>query len=151
LGLPTFLLLHLEVLMHSAYSLYQKQKSSPKVHASNPRVVTTKIAGVTFEHRQSVIATLEVGNRLELRRDPTNRYDRNAIMVITSTGKQAGFIPAVLAARLAPVMDTNCKAIAADVLSITGDPSKGYSLGVMIQFTLPCDLPNPNEVEALDI
>ncbi|HEV7179947.1 MAG TPA: hypothetical protein VGN11_08750, partial [Candidatus Baltobacteraceae bacterium] len=41
----------------------------------------TKLAGVSFEGRQDVIAGLRVGFELDLIRQPDNQYDANAIAV----------------------------------------------------------------------
>lgn len=53
----------------------------------------TKVAGVTFEGRQRIIARCSVGETLKLVRDPTNRYDKGAIKVTRLNGEQLGFIP----------------------------------------------------------
>ena len=53
----------------------------------------TKVAGVTFEGRQRVVARCSVGERLVLVRDPNNRFDKGAIRVLRSNGEQLGFIP----------------------------------------------------------
>lgn len=45
------------------------------------------------------------GEEVNLRREPSNRYDSNAIQVKTLTNVQIGHIPAVVAAKLAPLMD----------------------------------------------
>jgi hypothetical protein len=44
------------------------------------------------------------GSPLELRRDPANEHDPNAIMVLAG-GAQAGWVPRELAAELAPLLD----------------------------------------------
>jgi HIRAN domain-containing protein len=53
----------------------------------------TKVAGVTFEGRQRIIARCSVGESLRLVRDPTSRYDKGAIKVMRLNGEQLGFIP----------------------------------------------------------
>jgi single-stranded-DNA-specific exonuclease len=52
----------------------------------------TKLAGVTFEGRQSVIRTLQEGQVLYFVREPDNPYDANAINVKTADGRSVGFI-----------------------------------------------------------
>jgi hypothetical protein len=44
------------------------------------------------------------GNRLELRRDPDNEHDPNAIAVLAGDA-QVGWVPRELAAELAPELD----------------------------------------------
>ena len=77
--------------------------------------VSFEIAGAGFEGRQKTYLETVVGvdrGNLEvfLERDPENEYDANAIKVMvknTKTGVsgQAGWVPAVFAKALAPVMD----------------------------------------------
>lgn len=77
--------------------------------------VSFEIAGAGFEGRQKTFTDLVVdGSRDDLEvfleRDPKNAYDANAIKVMvknnkTGSGGQAGWVPAVFAKALAPVMD----------------------------------------------
>ena len=73
----------------------------------------TKVAGVTFnnegentQNRQRIIAelvrkgSLKDGTELTLRRDPFNRYDTNAVAVLAPDGRQLGFLPRELAAKV---------------------------------------------------
>ena len=52
-----------------------------------------KVAGVTYEGRQSVVAELEVGEQLFFVPEPTNRYDPYAVKVMTESGEQVGYVP----------------------------------------------------------
>jgi hypothetical protein len=68
----------------------------------------TRVAGVTFENRQSVIERCTPGQRVVLRPEPDNPYDANAIAVYAVFGdfmfgeveEQIGYLPAALAAAL---------------------------------------------------
>lgn len=82
----------------------------------------TKIVGVTFENRQSALASLEAGVELSLVRRPTNEYDPNAIAVELKDGTQLGFLNRHLARRIAPVMDEGVEYDAA-VSAVTGGPA----------------------------
>lgn len=82
----------------------------------------TKVVGVTFENRQGVLATLEAGVELSLRRQPENEIDPNAIAVTLLDGTQLGFLNKYLARRLAPVMDDGVFYDAA-VSAVTGGPA----------------------------
>ena len=53
----------------------------------------TKVAGVTFEGRQRYIRSLAAGQKLQLKAEPNNPYDRYAVGVYTLDGTQIGFIP----------------------------------------------------------
>ncbi len=86
----------------------------------------TKIAGVSFEGRQDVIAGLRVGAALELRRDADNPHDPNAIAVRYGN-LQLGFFNRRMAAHIAPRMDAGAR-YRARIASLTGgsqDPSTG--------------------------
>ncbi|MBV8344639.1 MAG: DEAD/DEAH box helicase [Candidatus Eremiobacteraeota bacterium] len=85
----------------------------------------TKIAGVSFEGRQDVIAGLRAGAELELRREPRNPHDPNAIAVAYGN-LQLGFFNRRIAAHLAPLIDAGAR-YRAHIASLTGgaDPSTG--------------------------
>jgi len=44
-------------------------------------------------NRQDIIKELRVGQTVNLVADPMNQYDRNAVAVLTTAGKQIGFLP----------------------------------------------------------
>ena len=77
--------------------------------------VSFEIAGAGFEGRQKTFTGIAVDTPRDdlevfLERDPKNAYDANAIKVMvknnkTGLGGQAGWVPAVFAKALAPVMD----------------------------------------------
>ena len=67
--------------------------------------ICTRVAGVTFNGRQSVIARLTIGEEILLKREPTNPYDCNAIRVERQNGQQIGYLNRYLAATLAPFFD----------------------------------------------
>ena len=85
--------------------------------------VSFEIAGAGFEGRQKTYLETVVGadrGDLEvfLERDPENEHDRNAIKVMvrnarTGSGGQAGWVPAVFAKALAPVMDGHRRPVVA--------------------------------------
>ncbi len=54
----------------------------------------TKVAGVTYEGRQRVVARCSEGKPLILVRDPYNPHDKGAIKVMRLNGDQLGFVPA---------------------------------------------------------
>jgi hypothetical protein len=66
------------------------------------------VAGVAgaAQHHQAALDSEAVapGRPLELRRDPGNAHDPNAIMVLAGD-EQAGWVPRELAAELAPALD----------------------------------------------
>lgn len=93
----------------------------------------TKLAGVTFEGRQEVLARLEPGTALRLVRQPDNEFDANACAVFDAHGDQLGFLNRRLAAQLAPVLDAGV-AYDVEVTEVTGG-EPGRSLGVNVLVT----------------
>lgn len=89
----------------------------------------TKVAGVTQQNadgsaRQAIVRRLKPGQTLFLVRDPRNKYDRNAVMVVAKLGllrrlRQVGFLNADLAAEFAPLLDAGGR-IDATVSEVTG-------------------------------
>jgi HIRAN domain len=73
-------------------------RDAPELAARGLRVVS--VAGV--RHRPQ--APAEPGQALELRRDPGNEHDANAIEVLAGS-EVVGFVPRELAAELAPELD----------------------------------------------
>ena len=75
--------------------------------------VKLKVVGVTFTNkdgisRQSIIKELKENDKIFIRREPTNRYDTNAIMVLTEYG-QVGYIGKDYSSILAPMMDAGAQ------------------------------------------
>ena len=52
----------------------------------------TKLAGVSFEGRQYIAASLNIGDILYFEREPSNPYDKFAVKVMTSNNQQVGYI-----------------------------------------------------------
>jgi hypothetical protein len=55
-----------------------------------PQGIETRVVGVTYSGRQAIVAKLKVGETVILRREPSNFYDCNAIMVLRTNGEQIG-------------------------------------------------------------
>ncbi|MFZ1017959.1 MAG: helicase-related protein [Candidatus Cybelea sp.] len=78
----------------------------------------TKLAGVSFEGRQDVIAGMRPEVPLELRRQADNPHDSNAVAVCYGH-LQLGFLNKKLAAHIAPLIDAGAR-YRARVASLTG-------------------------------
>ncbi len=80
-------------------------RDSPELAARGLRVAG--VAGANAHHAQALASdAVAPGARLELRRDPDNPHDPNAIQVHPSDGgDQVGWVPRELAAELAPELD----------------------------------------------
>ncbi|MBE0475804.1 MAG: single-stranded-DNA-specific exonuclease RecJ [Coriobacteriia bacterium] len=85
----------------------------------------SKLAGVTFEGRQDVVARLRPGTPLRLDRQPDNSHDPNACALFDAAGDQVGFLNRHLAAALAPVLDAGVE-YDVEVTEVTGgEPPAG--------------------------
>jgi single-stranded-DNA-specific exonuclease len=90
----------------------------------------TKVVGVSFEGRQDVVAALRPGDALELRRDPENPYDTNAIGVWFGT-LQLGFVKREIAAKIAPNADAGERYSAA-VTAVTGGGTRSFGINIYV-------------------
>jgi hypothetical protein len=99
--------------------------------------ICTRVAGVTFNGRQRVVASLAIGEEIMLKREPTNPYDCNAICVERQNGQQIGYINRYLSATLAPFFDAYHMPVPASIHCLTGNLRQGYSLGAVIIFDVP--------------
>jgi len=104
-------------------------------HKKEP--LETKVVGVTYEGRQSIVALLRTGEEVLLVREPDNPYDGNAIKVVRKEGQCFGFISRDIAASLASKFDKYGKSVEAIVVSLTKGYSSDSNLGVTIQFNIP--------------
>ena len=110
----------------------------------------TKVAGVTFnneggdmENRQRIIAelsrkgVLKEGTELTLRRDPSNRYDSNAVAVLGPDGRQLGCLPKELAAKVSPNMEQGF-CYRAYVAAVTGGNADSvYGINIKVSYKNP--------------
>lgn len=100
-------------------------------HVTDADRFVTKVAGVTFEGRQSTVSGLQPGEALVLTRQPNNSHDTNAIAVYTVTGDSIGYLNAALAAELAPVMDQG-RDYRCVVSAVTGGNDRSFGVNIVI-------------------
>jgi hypothetical protein len=77
-------------------------RDAPELAARGLRVAS--VAGARFQTAALEGDAAAPGRPLELRRDPENEHDPNAVMVLAE-GEQVGWVPRELAAEIAPLMD----------------------------------------------
>jgi len=92
-----------------------------------------KVAGVTFEGRQTIIARIESGDDILLIPDPDNLYDSNAVKVVWRE-KCVGFIPRELNGEIAVKM--NGCSTPGFVMRTTGGTEDFPTLGLEIEFRI---------------
>lgn len=91
----------------------------------------TKVAGVTFEGRQEVIASLQVPCELSLVREPDNAADGNAIAV-RAAGRRIGYLNARLSSRLAAAMDAGAAYGAVLEQRTGGDDGRSFGANILV-------------------
>lgn len=101
------------------------------------RTIWTRLRGVSFDHRQDVVARLQPGERVWLVREPDNPYDPNAIQVVTRSHAVIGYLSRELAARYAVLMDRSGNRWPAQVEAIVDSGAADSVLGVRIAFKVP--------------
>jgi len=95
----------------------------------------TKIAGVTFEGRQDLVAGLRAGEALALVREPYNPHDRNAIAVRYGT-LGIGYLNRDLARKLAPIFDAG-ERYTAEVRHVTGGGTRSVGVNIWVERERP--------------
>jgi single-stranded-DNA-specific exonuclease len=105
----------------------------------------TKLAGVTFEGRQEVVARLAPGTPLRLDRQADNEFDACACALFDPQGDQVGFLNRRLAAVLAPAIDAGAD-YEVNVSEVTGGV-EGASLGVNVVVARRGEEPGPADAE----
>lgn len=109
------------------------------------KTVTCYVAGVSFENRQEVIGSINVGDRVYLIRDEENKFDTNAIGVFISGSedrnfKSIGFLPKEIAAKIFKYFDLYtsdefiCKGKVVELTHTTNQ-----LIGVKITFNIPSE------------
>jgi DNA helicase-4 len=124
--------------MQQSYPETYSKLSAPTTQiGSGLEVHHTRVAGVTYDNRVHAIRLLSVGETITLMRRPHNPKDANAIEVLSTDSFSLGYIPATLAAEIAPQIDQLGGEIQATVKEIQpGEPVSNY-LSLFIRFELP--------------
>lgn len=99
-----------------------------------PKTIRTKAVGVTKGNRQEVIQFLYPDALLDLRREPDNPYDENAIRIYDGdySDDDIGYLSRELAAEIAPIMDKNRQLVTAEVIEVTGQDKGTQGVNILI-------------------
>ena len=100
-------------------------------------VYTLNIVGESY--RQGEIKLCHEGESLILRREPDNKYDRNAVAVLRENGKQIGYLSRDDAEWIARIMDDGDR-VGAKIKWITGGKRDKPSYGLVIDVNTTPDL-----------
>jgi len=93
-----------------------------------------KLSGVTFEGRQEIISKLKLDEKIYLKRNPLNEYDKYAIKVFTRYEEkniQIGWIPKSIAKIISPEIDAGVK-WSGKINKIIGGNDKNYGILIKI-------------------
>lgn len=99
-----------------------------------------EVSGTQYEGRSDRIEKVQVGDKLELVREPNNPYDKNAIGVQNADGS-LGHLPWYIVEKLSPLMDAGkvtCTASVSEVLPLSKRSRKAKKaiLKVRLNYTL---------------
>ncbi len=110
----------------------------PSIFARDIELITLDIAGTRFHRAIEQVEILEVGQVLEMRREPGNRHDEWAIAVRTVDQVMLGYIPRKQNEVLARLMDAGKLLVARlDALKPSQANEKtGYDPGPDIRITV---------------
>lgn len=81
-----------------------KAVSSKKASGRPLKILETRIAGYAYYEGERCLTNIRPGDQLELRRQPRNRYDMQAIEVYWD-GQKVGYVPRMNNAALSKLMD----------------------------------------------
>lgn len=94
-----------------------------------------KVAGVTFEGRQQIIAGLKIGQPLKFVPDPINPYDRSAVKIVTLDNTVIGFVGRDYNAQIFKNLMTHSVEYQVSVSSITGGFGANYGCNIKVTYT----------------
>jgi hypothetical protein len=111
------------------------------------RTLVTRVAGTTYNDRQSILARLSGKEPVRIQPEPDNPHDKNALAVLVAlpdgTIAHCGYVPKDLASQIAPWLEG--EAMMSRILEIVGgfEMSDGdlAALGLRIEIEIPLDLP----------
>jgi hypothetical protein len=92
--------------------------------------------------RREACDLLSVSESVILEREPDNRHDGNAILVLTNAGDELGYVPRELAKEMAPLLDSGAT-VTATVKKLLTETLDGHSLPVIVSTVYRADAPIP--------
>lgn len=95
-------------------------------------LISTFVAGTTYVKDKTVFDEIKVGEKLNLVREPDNKFDEFAVAVFAQSGKKLGYLPEKDNPILARLMDAG-KRLAATVEELS---VKGNLVNIRIKISL---------------
>lgn len=95
-------------------------------------LISTFVAGTTYVKDKTVFDEIKVGEKLNLVREPDNKFDELAVSVLAQSGKKLGYLPEKDNPILARLMDAG-KRLAATVEEFS---AKGNYVNIRIKISL---------------
>ncbi len=111
-----------------------------KLFSQENKQFFSSVAGVSKKNvdgtkRQDIINKLRNGEKLILEPESDNPHDKNAVKVLTTSGKQIGYLNQSLAYDISPKLKYGDK-VNVSIKEITGGTKDKPTLGVNIQVTI---------------
>jgi len=95
--------------------------TAPAAHApAEVGLLATYVAGTPYHQATTAMSGLRPGHRVDLRREPENRYDPRAVQVRTTGGALLGYVPRTDNQALCRLMDAGFR-LEARVSSLSPD------------------------------
>lgn len=94
----------------------------------------TKIVGVTFEGRQETVSKLYIGQELVFIPDKANSYDRFAVKVCTTDGKQVGYVAKTCNEQIFHNLVNGLGEYKVCVSDVTGSMNSNYGCNIRVRY-----------------
>lgn len=109
--------------------------------------VVVRVAGVSFDGRQVLLAQMSPKTKVKLERERRNAYDPSAVKVLAELEgfwRHVGYVPGKMSAKVARLLDSGVE-LAAKVHRVTGGFAKGseqahYGLEISLREVISGDL-----------
>lgn len=104
-----------------------------------------RVAGVTFDNRQQIIARLHLMQAVRLQSDPLNPHDCYAVRVETLAGEQIGFVPKEQSRQISELLNSGEVSAVGWVNELTGGTPEYSNRGVVIGVEIS-EIQSPSQI-----
>jgi HIRAN domain-containing protein len=105
-------------------------------------VIETFIAGVMYDHRDTVALRCRLRGTVYLRRDPANAHDANAVVVTDAHGDMLGYLPRRIAAQVSPYLNEIKSKIPGVITDLKSDVLR-TRIALAVGFLVPASIVPP--------